>query len=154
MATCTPPFPRPTTPSPVPSQRPSVSPSPEPPSPPVPLNSLAKGSSGRGRGEGRGARKGWATPTQDFDGAFLQFNFNGVQHCRTELASFISSRNIQFAWIQESKLSIYSQTTDFSNYYSLLRDRPDNRGGKWVAPLTIPLLPQLHQFPYRRLFPW
>ena len=65
----------------------------------------------------------------------MQVNCNGVQHCWTELASFINSRSVQVACLQESKLSAHSPYTDFPNYYSLRRDHPDDRGGGTLLSL-------------------
>ena len=95
---------------------------------------------------------GAPTPTQPSGGAFLQFNCNGVQHCRTELASFMCSRNIQVACLQESKLSTYSPYSDFPNYYSHRRDRSDGREGGGLLSLIHHSLTWT-DFPTDHLFP-
>ena len=85
-------------------------------------------------------------------GAFLQFNCNGVQHCRAELAHFLQTRGILVACLQESKLSEVSTFTDFPNYQTLRRDRPGDRGGGGLISLihhsiSFTHLPTDHLFP-------
>ena len=91
-------------------------------------------------------------PSHPSGGAFLQFNCNGVMSCRSELADFLQDKNIQVACLQESKLSSASPYSDFTNYTTVRKDRPGDRGGGGLLSLihhsvTYTELPTDHLFP-------
>ena len=68
-------------------------------------------------------------------GAFVQWNCNGVQNSRTELAGYLSKKGIIVACLQESKLSCANPYTNFPSFFSLRRDRPDGRIGGGLLTL-------------------
>ena len=59
----------------------------------------------------------------------LQWNCNGIRSSAAELASFLDSRQVKVACLQETKLSSAAKTPSFPNYAVIRRDRPAGGGG-------------------------
>ena len=63
----------------------------------------------------------------------LSWNCNGLKNSSKELASFLSSRQVKIACIQETKLNASSKSPSFPNYAIVRRDRPVGGGGGLIT---------------------
>ena len=66
-------------------------------------------------------------------GSILQFNCNGIHHCRAELQDYLTRHQVKVACLQETKLYVGSTLREFDQYTSVRRDRPAGRGGGLIT---------------------
>ena len=65
----------------------------------------------------------------------LQLNCNGLNSSHTEIAAFLTEKNISIACLQETKLSTRSTLKPFPGYTPIRQDRDTGRGGGGLLTL-------------------